>query len=108
MLRIWREPDGLNMAEVEFLPGEPETAVGADYSRLGDAVRRAVGDLAEHYEHVEKRFEDAAWVGSRLAELLPLQLLDKQVLLEMQDPLARLDALLNVLAPEDGADGDAD
>lgn len=102
--RVWREPDGLNMAEVDFLPGEPETIVAPDYSRLADAVRRAVGELAEHYEHVDKRFEDASWVGSRLAELLPLQLLDKQVLLEMQDPLARLDALMNVLTAGDDAE----
>ena len=40
-----------------------------------------------------RRFGDAAWVGYRLAELLPLDTTDKQTLLELQDPLARLRAL---------------
>lgn len=96
--RVWRETDGLNMAEVSWLPAERDLELPADYSRLGDTVRRALDELAEHYEHVEKKFGDAAWVGSRLAELLPLALLDKQVLLEMDDPLARLDALMGVEA----------
>jgi uncharacterized protein len=96
--RVWRETDGLNMAEVSWLPAERDLELPADYSRLGETVRRALAELAEHYEHVEKKFGDAAWVGSRLAELLPLALLDKQVLLEMDDPLARLDALMGVEA----------
>jgi hypothetical protein len=96
--RVWRATDGLNMAEVSWLPAERDLELPADYSRLGETVRRALAELAEHYEHVEKKFSDAAWVGSRLAELLPLALLDKQVLLEMDDPLARLDALMGVEA----------
>ena len=94
--RVWREASGLNMAEVDWLPEEPRIALAPDYSRLADLVRRALTELEEQYEHVEKRFDDASWVGSRLAELLPLQLLDKQVLLEMSDPVARLDALMGV------------
>jgi Lon protease-like protein len=104
--RVWREPDGLNMAEVEWMPDEPRVALPPGHARLGEAVRRALTELADHYEHVEKHFDDAAWVGSRLAELLPLELLDKQVLLEMQDPHARLDALMNVLSTTEGPEGD--
>jgi Lon protease-like protein len=99
--RVWRAGDGLNMGEVEWLPAEPALLLPADYERLGAAVRRALEDLAEHYQHVEKRFDDAAWVSSRLAELLPLELNDKQTLLEMDDPIARLDALM-VMAPDEG------
>lgn len=94
--RVWREAGGLNMAEVAWLPEEPRIVLAPDYSRLADVVRRALAELEEEYEHVEKRFDDSSWVGSRLAELLPLQLLDKQVLLEMSDPVARLDALMGV------------
>ena len=45
-------------------------------------------ELEELYTHVERRFDDAAWVGNRLAELLPMRLADKQALLELEDPLA--------------------
>ena len=38
----------------------------------------------------------ATWVSSRLAELLPIALADKQLLLELDDPLARLEALMSL------------
>ena len=95
--RVWRAHDGLNMGEVEWLPAEPALPMPKAYARLSSAVRRALDELAEHYQHVEKRFEDAAWVSARLAELLPIELNDKQVLLEMLDPIARLDALMEMV-----------
>ena len=94
VLRVWRQSDGLNLGEIAWLPEEPAVPLPAEYSALGDAVRRAMDGLAQHYEYVEKKFDDAAWVGSRLAELLPMQAEDKQVLLELDDPIARLEALM--------------
>ena len=38
------------------------------------------------YHGVAPSFDDAAWVGGRLIELLPLALAFKQSLLEMADP----------------------
>jgi Lon protease-like protein len=103
VLRVWRAPDGLNMGEVTWLEAEPAHALPEEYERLGDTVRRAVDELSQQYQHVEKHFDDAAWVGARLTELLPIELNDKQVLLELDDPIARLDALL-ALVPNDVAD----
>jgi uncharacterized protein len=103
--RVWREADGLNMAEVEYLGAEPGLALPAQFAALGETARRAMDELAEHYEHVEKKFDDASWVGARIAELLPMQLLDKQVLMEMSDPIARLDALMGVIAAGGGPHG---
>jgi len=96
--RVWRAGDGLNMGEVQWLPAEPEVALPADYARLAAAVRRALDDLSEQYRHVQKKFDDAAWVSARLTELLPIELNDKQALLEMADPIERLDAL-RVMVP---------
>jgi Lon protease-like protein len=39
------------------------------------------------------QLEDATWVGYRLAEILPIELSDKQYCLELDDPVQRLDAL---------------
>jgi Lon protease-like protein len=103
--RVWRAPDGLNMSEVAWLDAEPQIALPGEYAQLGNTVRRALEELAEHYQHVEKKFEDAAWVGGRLTELLPIDLDDKQALLELDDPVARLDALLG-LVPKDGEGDD--
>jgi Lon protease-like protein len=95
--RVWRAGDGLNMAEVEWLPAEPALPLSGNHARLATTLRRAIGELAEHYENVERKFDDAAWVGSRLAELLPIELAEKQVLLELDDPVARLDTLLTLV-----------
>ena len=43
------------------------------------------------------RLDDAAWVGFRLAEVLPLDLREKQELLEMSDAGARLQRLRGLL-----------
>jgi len=49
-------------------------------------------EAEETYRHVPRR-DDAAWIGNRLAEMLPLSLADRQTLLELTDPLERLTAL---------------
>jgi Lon protease-like protein len=95
--RVWRAADGLNTGEVEWLPEEPALVVPAEHARLTEAVRRALAELEEHYAFAEKKFDNAAWVGSRLAELLPLHPNDKQALLELDDPIKRLEALLAVV-----------
>ena len=99
--RVWRATDGLNMGEVAWLPAEREVTLPEQYGHLADTVRRALEDLSEHYEHVERKFDDATWIGARLTELLPIELADKQALLELDDPIERLDTLLSVVpSPE--------
>jgi Lon protease-like protein len=41
--------------------------------------------------------DDASWVGFRLAEILPLKTPARQAMLEMNDPVARLEILMAVL-----------
>jgi len=99
--RVWRASDGINMGEVSWLPAEPVVPLPEQYGYLAETVRRALDDLSEHYEHVERKFDDAAWVGARLTELLPIELDDKQALLELDDPIERLNSLLAVVpSPE--------
>lgn len=42
-------------------------------------------------------WENAAWIGNRLTEILPLSLSIRQTLLEMNEPQERLDLLLAIL-----------
>ena len=51
----------------------------------------------EHADAAPSCFDDAAWVGWRLTELLPLENLQRQALLQQDDPHARLDSLLALL-----------
>jgi uncharacterized protein len=84
------QADGLNLGEVEWLAAEEEIELPAEYQHLGQLLRKVLPELGDFYENVAKRFNDCAWVGYRLAEILPLSLSDKQYCLELTDPAARL------------------
>jgi Lon protease-like protein len=45
------------------------------------------------------RYDSAAWVGARLAELLPLSLEARQRLLEMDDAADRVEILRRLVRP---------
>jgi hypothetical protein len=92
VLEAWREADGLNRGRVIAIGADPVLPLPSAQAWLGDVVRRALPGAGDVYRHVETRV-DAAWVGNRLAEMLPLSLTDRQALLELTDPLERLTAL---------------
>jgi Lon protease-like protein len=96
--RVWRASDGLNLGEIVWLAPEPALALPAGHARLGATVRHALDELAAQYQYVDRKFDDAAWVGARLTELLPIEPNDKQALLELDDPIARLAALEKVVS----------
>ena len=91
-------PDGLCVASACVLDDEPAAAVPAEHRRLAGLLRGLLDHLEPRYRHVTPRFEDASWVGYRLSELLPMPLEHKQHLLEIDDPLLRLDKLAEVVA----------
>ena len=106
VMRVWRATDGLNMGEVAWLPPEPALPLPADHARLAATVRRALAELSEQYANVEHKFDDAAWVGSRLSEILPIDLAEKQALLELENPIERLDTLLTIVPEKKEKKGD--
>jgi Lon protease-like protein len=89
VVEAWREPDGLNRGRVLDIAADPVVPVPPDQAWLADVVLQVLPEAEDSYRHVERR-GDAAWVGNRLAELLPLSLTDRQALLELTDPLERL------------------
>ena len=88
-----RQADGLNLAEVEWLPPEPDVALPPRHARLAALLKNVLPQLGEVYANIDMRLDDAAWVGHRLAEILPLPLSEKQSCLELDDPVQRLDTL---------------
>ena len=87
------QADGLNLAEVAWLPAEPTVPVPSHHAHLSELLRNVLPQLGEGYTGIAMRLSDAAWVGHRLAEILPIPGSDKQACLELDDPLARLDFL---------------
>jgi uncharacterized protein len=92
LLDIRRQPDGLYVGSVAWLPRLPPVELAPVHEPLAALLRRLIEPLPL-YQGVTPSFEDAAWVGGRLIELLPLNLARKQSLLEMPDAQQRLDAL---------------
>ncbi len=84
------QSDGLNLADVEWLREEPEHAVSEEYSILAELARQAFSQLAGLYGDMSPAYENATWVGMRLAEMLPLPVEDRQRCLEILDGTERL------------------
>jgi Lon protease-like protein len=92
-----RLADGLNVGEIELLRNEPEVALPDDFKPLAKILDGVLDDLGGLYEVLERRPEDAGWVGYRFAEILPIAPEQKQTCLEAGDPLARLEIVNDVL-----------
>lgn len=89
---------GLVHGEVRFWPEEPVVAVPPEHGLLATILERLLDQVGGAYARVERsRYDDASWVGFRLAEMLPLAPPEKQQLLQLTDPLQRLVQLQHYL-----------
>lgn len=93
LLSVTRQADGLNLARVEWLDAEPSLPVPQECEPFVMLLQQALPQLAPLYDFSPVSYEDAAWVGARLVEILPLPTSEKQLCLELQDPLRRLEHL---------------
>lgn len=90
---VTREADGLNVAQIEWLEAEPAVPVPQECEPFVILLQQTLPELAPLYDFSPVSYDDASWVGARLVELLPLPPDEKQLCLEMQDPLRRLEHL---------------
>jgi Lon protease-like protein len=90
ILQWHRARDGLNLADVEWLPPETGEPLTAEFAELGPALAEVLRQYADLYVGIEPRLDDASWVAARLAELLPLPDVHKQHCLELDSGLERL------------------
>ena len=88
---------GLLYAQVELVPPEDPIAVPEQLQGCVRLLKTVVTDQGDTVFHAPHRMDDAAWVGYRLAEVLPLPLPAKQKLLELDDSLERLTLLYKFL-----------
>lgn len=93
------QSDGLARASVELLPEEADAPVPARLAACRQLLERIVAEHGERIFAKPFRFDSSAWVGARLAEILPLPGPVKQQLLEL-DNAARLEALQRLIAQQ--------
>jgi len=90
-------PQGLISADVELIPAEAKAAVPEEFAPCARLLEMVVADQGKPIFAEPHSFDDASWVGYRLAEILPVPLVAKQKLLELSDSLGRLSILQRFL-----------
>ena len=111
VLSTERQADGLNLGTVRMLPLAPTVPLPPDYAHFVPLLRRVLPELGGLYAPQDSDWDDADWVGCRMAEVLPLQGLARQQLLAIDDPVLRLDPLnawLSQAMSDDDEDDDED
>jgi len=94
------EPAGLVVADIATLAPEAAVPMGEAHAPLARLLELIVARIGPQNFPAERRYDDASWVGYRLAELLPLPLSIKQSMLEINDAGVRLEVLSQFLAKQ--------
>jgi len=95
------QADGLIVADVSSLAVEPRVALDARFRPLAQLLELLAARVDPRQFPVDRLFDDASWVGYRLAELLPLPASIKQSMLEINDAEVRLSVLQTFLQQHD-------
>ena len=96
-------PNHLISAAVEPIP--PDDAAKEVEPLCREVLQAIIAKVGAERFPAPLRFDDAAWVGYRLAEVLPLEARAKQELLEITDAAARLERLRALLVQQRTSDG---
>ncbi len=84
---------GLIVAEVERLAAEADAIEAPGLAECADFLRKLIAGIGPQRFAEPYLFDNATWVGFRLAEILPLRSEVKQKLLEVTDATLRLAVL---------------
>lgn len=95
---------GLWVADVARLPADLPVAIPTDLQKTADALGKLIQNLQERDVPDDQmplqppyRLDDSGWVANRWCELLPLPLELKQHLMELDNPLLRLELVCDIL-----------
>lgn len=88
-----QQSDGLNVVDADWLEPEASQPLAQRHIALRVLLERVFPRMSAAYGGIEPRYEDASWIGMRLAEILPLSLTARQRCLEITDPAERLEFL---------------
>ncbi|HEY1327025.1 MAG TPA: LON peptidase substrate-binding domain-containing protein [Casimicrobiaceae bacterium] len=92
---------GLVHGVVVPIAAEPRLALDETYQPLARLLELIATRVGPENFPAERPYDDASWVGYRLAELLPLPLHIKQSMLEINDAGVRLQVLRQFLQQQD-------
>ncbi len=96
---------GLTRASVQLLAPDADAAIPPTFSACVELLRSVISEHGEGIFAPPLRFGSSAWVGARLAEILPIPMAAKQDLLELDDALQRIEILHRFLLHARRPDG---
>ena len=89
--------DGLILADIELLAQDADTPMPEKFRACRQLLERIVAEHGERLFAKPFLLDSSTWVGTRLAEVLPLPAAARQKLLELDDSLQRLEILQRLL-----------
>lgn len=90
--------NGLMIADVNVMESPAAISVPEEFSVLPMICGKFMEQIGDRFpDFVPADLDNADWVGFRMAELLPYDLEEKQILLQIDDPLERLQLILNTM-----------
>lgn len=90
--------NGLIVGEVRAFEEPPAEELRPEHCLLGQLLERLHEQVGGSVRADKACYDDAAWVGYRLAELLPFSSEDRQALLQADDPHLRLQRIAELLS----------
>lgn len=98
--------DGLMLARIELIDPPDPLALPERHASLAALIKELIEALGEDAPIPKpQRFDDAAWIANRWAELLPVTPERRQRWLEQADPLVALMEIERCLAEQTGGKG---
>lgn len=88
---------GLITARVAWLEEPEDVPLASEFAGLVGVLGAIIGDAGERHFPPPLHYDRAGWVGMRLAEVLPIPLRARQALLELDDPLSRVEIIREYL-----------
>ena len=99
-----QQADGLWLGEVEELANDVELAIPEDLLGAKQHMQKLIDAiLAQGVSEIEMpigkpyQLDDCAWVANRWCELINMPITQKQMLLELDSPLVRLELIHDIL-----------
>ena len=89
--------DGLILADIELLAEEADLPIPEKFRTCRQLLERIAVEHGERLFSKPYLLDSSAWVGARLAEVLPLPAATKQRLLELNDGVQRLEIMQRLL-----------
>jgi Lon protease-like protein len=94
------EANGLIRAETQPVADDAATGVRAEFAGCLILLKAVLPKLPVELIPEPHDFDNAAWLSNRLSEVLPIPVLAKQKLMELEDPDSRLEIIHKYLGQQ--------